>query len=608
MKIKHEKIVQLIEEIDDIILYLLSKEKSKRELIRLSCSTYRKSARNLIHYKALRQDDIRRIQKKLGNIGLSRLARAEGHVMASLVNTRFILNLLIGGKSEPKFKSRLSIKSGQKLLINHTKELLGYRSKGRRVRIMVTQPTESAYNYQLVLKMIKSGMNCARINCAHDDAVIWGRIIQNIKKASKTLGRNVKITMDLAGPKIRTGEIIPGPRVRKFSPKRDDSGKVTQPSLITMVPEITEESERNTIPVDHKWLQKLQSGDKLTLTDTRGRSIILKVIAVGENEAQVNCYDSCYIGTGIVIHPDRKNLKETKVGEFPPQKQSILLKINDILTIHRNDVLGEPAYFDQDGNLQQEAHISCQLDEVFESVKNGERILFDDGKIEGVIESSEKDLFKVRITRAKENGTRLKAEKGINFPTTNIGVSGLTAKDKEDLIFVAENADVVNFSFVNSVDDVYELLAELEKLGALRKLSIILKIETQRAFDNLPEILLTAMQVRYVGVMIARGDLAVETGWQAIGWVQKEILAMCSAAHIPVIWATQVLENLAKKGLPSRSEITDAASSLKSECVMLNKGAYINEAIMLLDKILSDMEHFQEKSDAMLPQMEKLLV
>jgi pyruvate kinase len=183
----------------------------------------------------------------------------------------------------------------------------------------------------------------------------------------------------------------------------------------------------------------------------------------------------------------------------------------------------------------------------------------------------------------------------------------LTAKDKLDLNFVVQHADVVNFSFVNSKEDVEDLLKELKRLKATNKLSIILKIETQRAFDNLKEILLTAMQVHYIGVMIARGDLAVEVGWDHIGRVQKEILSICGAAHIPVVWATQVLENLAKTGLPSRAEMTDAATSLNAECVMLNKGPYINDTIQLLNKVLGGMESYQEKNEAMLPKLQKLL-
>jgi pyruvate kinase len=80
-------------------------------------------------------------------------------------------------------------------------------------------------------------------------------------------------------------------------------------------------------------------------------------------------------------------------------------------------------------------------------------------------------------------------------------------------------------------------------------------------------------------------------------------MRICEAAHIPDVWATQVLENLAKKGVPSRAEITDAAMSQRAECVMLNKGAYIEKAVKMLDKILRRMQHFQKKRETMLPKL-----
>ena len=96
--------------------------------------------------------------------------------------------------------------------------------------------------------------------------------------------------------------------------------------------------------------------------------------------------------------------------------------------------------------------------------------------------------------------------------------------------------------------------------------------------------------------MIARGDLAVECGYQRLAEVQEEILWMCEAAHVPVIWATQVLESLAKEGVASRSEITDAAAGVRAECVMLNKGPYIVKALCALDDILRRMESHHRKS------------
>jgi pyruvate kinase len=133
-----------------------------------------------------------------------------------------------------------------------------------------------------------------------------------------------------------------------------------------------------------------------------------------------------------------------------------------------------------------------------------------------------------------------------------------------------------------------------------RSPGIILKIETKRGFERLPAILLSAMCHPRIGVMIARGDLAVECGYERLAELQEEILWMCEAAHCPAIWATQVLDSMARKGTPSRAEITDAAMSQRAECVMLNKGPYVIEALTILDHILKRMDPHQSKKTSKL--------
>jgi pyruvate kinase len=103
-----------------------------------------------------------------------------------------------------------------------------------------------------------------------------------------------------------------------------------------------------------------------------------------------------------------------------------------------------------------------------------------------------------------------------------------------------------------------------------------------------------------VGVMVARGDLAVECGFERLAEVQEEILWLCEAAHIPTIWATQVLDQLARTGRPSRAEISDAFMAGRAECVMLNKGPHISEAVTALDDILGRMDSYQHKKTALL--------
>ena len=154
-------------------------------------------------------------------------------------------------------------------------------------------------------------------------------------------------------------------------------------------------------------------------------------------------------------------------------------------------------------------------------------------------------------------------------------------------------------SFVQHGRDIEALHAHLATLGA-GSVGIILKIETRRAFENLPDLLLSAMGSQAAGVMIARGDLAVECGYERLAEVQEEILWAAEAAHMPVVWATQVLETLAKTGRPSRAEITDAAMGERAECVMLNKGPYILDAMRTLDDILSRMQSHQAKKRSLL--------
>jgi pyruvate kinase len=168
-----------------------------------------------------------------------------------------------------------------------------------------------------------------------------------------------------------------------------------------------------------------------------------------------------------------------------------------------------------------------------------------------------------------------------------------------DLRFIVRHADLVGYSFIHTSSDIARLRDELSHLGRPR-MGIVLKVETRTAFEELPGILLAAIRQPPVGVMIARGDLAVEVGYERLAEVQEEILWLCEAAHLPAIWATQVLEGLTKTGLPTRAEVTDAAMGVRAECVMLNKGPHVGVAVSALDSILRRMQSHQAKKTAML--------
>lgn len=219
-------------------------------------------------------------------------------------------------------------------------------------------------------------------------------------------------------------------------------------------------------------------------------------------------------------------------------------------------------------------------------IKAGEPIFFDDGKFEAVIESVEKDHAQLKVVRISTKKPVLKPEKGINLPDSELTIPPLTEGDKKNIPFICKNADLIGYSFVGEATDIDALREEMRKSEPRNKPGIILKIERMAAVQNLPALLLNGMQDDTLGVMIARGDLAVEIGFERLSEIQEEILWLCEAAHVPVIWATQVLETLNKTGFATRSEITDAAMSVRAECVMLNKGPYIVKTISTLDNIL----------------------
>ncbi len=257
------------------------------------------------------------------------------------------------------------------------------------------------------------------------------------------------------------------------------------------------------------------------------------------------------------------------------------------------------------GPLQPEADTpyvaSVTLPEMVNRLTAGERFSYNDGKLEGLVESVGEGRATVRVTRTKAGGVKLKAQKGINLPDTVLGLSPLTAKDEADLATILDCADMIGYSFVSRPDDLDLLEEAIGRRGSRRNApGLVAKIERPEAVTNLPALIARAHKRRPIGIMIARGDLAAEIGFERLAEMQEEILWICEAASVPAIWATQVLEDLVQSGIPSRGEMTDAAMAARAECVMLNKGPAVGHAIALLDRLLARMDAHLFKKTPML--------
>jgi pyruvate kinase len=442
---------------------------------------FAESAANLGAYLALRHHDLRPLQRRLMVLGLSSLGRLESRVVPTLATVAASLAAL-AELAPGERPSEAAFFAGEQRIRQRTLATMGRSATDRPVSLLVTCPTEAAEDPGFMRDLAKRGVEAIRINCAHDDAGRWQMMIDHARGAEAETGHRLRIFMDLAGPKIRTGAV---------RDPRHEIGRLNRGRLLVIAP----------------------SG-------------------------------------GL----DR---------------------------------------IDLDGDHYA---VECSLPEAISTARAGHRMFFDDGKLGAMIERVEPWGLVARVTDCPDEGVKLKSERGLNFPDTDLGIPALTAKDLADLDFVAAHADGIGLSFVQTAADVVQLQAALaERRADWDRLALVLKIEMPQAVSHLPDILVQAAARQPTAVMIARGDLAVEIGFARLAEMQEEILWLCEAAQVPVIWATQVLEHLIKEGTPIRGEMTDAAMSARAECVMLNKGPHLLQAIDVLDTLLRRMDEHQHK-------------
>jgi len=572
-------------------------------------------AANLAAYIAFRRQDLRSLQDRLSETGLSSLGRCEGHVLATLEAVATALAALSGmgapGQADALQRIARANRQGDNRLKQHTLRLLGAAPKHRRNRIMVTLPTAAASDSRFVGDLVQRGMELARINCAHDTAEIWLAMIENVRAAAAAAGKTCLIHMDLAGPKLRTGEMAAKSAGLRLKPKRDAHGN-TKAQAYFLFDASGEpggaglEGDRGLaryarVSVARDWLDTLQPGDVVEAADARGKKRMLNVLErIGEAHVLACTAESVWLEQGSVLKrlaTAGKHHSSTAVGALETSPETLRVRIGDHLLLSREQAPGAPATeADTEGYA---GRIPCAQPEVFDHLHVGERVFIDDGLIGGEIERLDAAGAWVRITRAAPEGDKVRPGKGLNFPDSELALAALTDRDLLDLDFIARHADLVGYSFVQSAADMDRLADELAARGA-GNMGRIAKIETRTAVANLPEIIVHGAARAPFGLMIARGDLAVEIGWSRLAEIQEEILWLAEAAHVPVVWATQVFEQLIKEHLPSRAEMTDAAMSERAECVMLNKGPFVLDAIALLDDIAGRMRAHQRKKTARL--------
>ncbi|HEY4511385.1 MAG TPA: pyruvate kinase [Candidatus Paceibacterota bacterium] len=262
-----------------------------------------------------------------------------------------------------------------------------------------------------------------------------------------------------------------------------------------------------------------------------------------------------------------------RIGEF--EKGAITLKEGQTFTLTTDKIVGN------------EERVSVNYEPLPKEVKVGGYILLHDGK----------KKLQVTAIKGKEvvtkvvAGGEIKSRRGVNLPGAYLSISSLTTKDKSDLEFgIKNNVDFVAFSFVRRASDVHELRGILQKAG-MKDTKIIAKIEDVEGLENFDE-LLTVVD----GVMVARGDLAIEIGAENVPMNQKMMIKKCNQAGKIVITATHMLESMIKNPVPTRAEVSDIANAVLdgTDAIMLSEettlGDYPVEAVKVMTTVVQKIE------------------
>ena len=246
--------------------------------------------------------------------------------------------------------------------------------------------------------------------------------------------------------------------------------------------------------------------------------------------------------------------------------------------------IGQKFTFDSDATPGDGTRVQLPDADVMKSLNVGDRILLNDGKIEMTVDSVSSDKIVATVIRGDEIWSR----RGFNLPDTEIDTSVLTDKDKSDLEYaITKNPDWVAISFVQKPEDIADV-RDFITARTSHPIKIIAKIERPNAVARITDIAAAAD-----GIMIARGDLAVEVPFEQVPAISRHIIRECRKMNKPVIMATQMLGTMVNSEFPTRAEITDVANAayLRADSTMTSEETTIGinpvNVINTMDKILS---------------------
>ncbi|NRA65435.1 MAG: hypothetical protein HRU19_13190 [Pseudobacteriovorax sp.] len=545
------------------------------------------SRANFENYLNIRKLDLRPLQARLQSLGLSSLGRSEDTISVGMETINLWLSLLDEPMKTGWQRKMRSLEThretSHQIYRKNAEKLLGKERPHRRTRIMATLDSCAYRDLEKIKTLIDKNVDLFRINCGHGTLSDQRKTIRAVKYIARDQNASIKIMCDLSGPKIRTSSLGQMPGVIKVKPKRDKYGRCLEKCIFRLAKN-PNPLAKDDIPVKGD-LQAFEKGETLTVRDARNRLRKVVIIAKDEDALTVASSRTCYLINDLTFEGPEGQLSITGISN---------------MEVDRRYFVGDRFILSTENDEPRQDAVVANLACFWSSLKKGDPILFDDGNMRTIIRelSHHDQTVTLEVTHAPLKGFKMKGDRGVNLPHSVSSLPAITNKDRTCLEALWVDADIFSFSFVQTPHDIQDIKEIFSKKEGER--GIIIKIETSQAIDHLSQIIRSALDFNAWGVMIARGDLAVEVGYSRLAELQEQIMWLTRAAHTPVIWATQVLESLAKGGIPSRGDLSDVTMAERAECIMLNQGPHIGEAISLVDDILSRMKEHQWKNTTLM--------
>ncbi len=542
------------------------------------------SAENLACHIALQQYDLRELQQRLALAGLASPQHHETHVHAALEAIACALQRMAGNTPGECRSSdlHLAMQRGPATLAHNAAQLFKADKGAGHTTLMVTLPAACADDQALVREMLDAGMDCARIDCAHGAPAQWQRMVDNLFQARKETGRDCRLLFELGGPALHTGDMRAAAPILHIKIRRDEYGNTLHPTTIILDssgqpghPATPLQPARIAVAAD--WLHRLRPGDAISFRDLRRRKRELHVQArLSPTEVATSCTEGAWLIPGTLLEhvPAKKSHAgaTTSSGAFTATPEYILLREHETLLLTRTQQPGRAEQRNARNEFLSPGQIPCAEPGALDNLRPGHEVWFDGGRIGGLTERIDDQGVWLRITRIRPEGERLGSRTSLHFPDSNLQLPALTTHDLAALDIAVPHADIIGLPFVQQAGDIDQVANEFVRRGAAH-LPLIIRIATRTAIAALPDILVRGSAHGPFGVRIDRDSLRTETGHQHLTEIMEDMLWLCTAGHVPVIWTTQVEESPDGQRAPPCSEIATAATAGHVACVLLGDTA-----------------------------------